>query len=172
LSAGTLLGPEPLGPGHDVATFDCGVPTLNDYLARQALADQRADKTRTFVATRGGRVAGFFSLAAASVEPESATTRLAKGQGTQSIPVILLARLAVDLTGQGHGVGRALLVEALARCAQAADVIGARAVLVHAKTARARIFYESCGFEASPTNPLHLVILMKDVRRTFDAGEA
>jgi predicted N-acetyltransferase YhbS len=170
LSAEALLGPELLDAAHAVATFDCCVSALNDYLARQALADQRADKTRTFVATRGGRVAGFFSLAAASVEPESAIARLAKGQGAQAIPVILLARLAVDLSEQGRGVGRGLLVEALARCAQAADIIGARAVLVHAKTARARAFYARFGFEASPTNPLHLVILMKDARKTFSAG--
>ncbi len=170
MSAEALRGPEPLGAAHGVATFDCSVFALNDYLTRRALADQRADKTRTFVTTCGGRVVGFFSLAAASVEPESATERLATGQGAQAIPAILLARLAVDLSEQPRGVARALLIDALARCAQAADIIGARAVLVHAKTDRARAFYERYGFESSPTNPLHLVILMKDVRKTFNAG--
>jgi GNAT superfamily N-acetyltransferase len=158
---------EPLAESHDVTGFDRGVPALNAYLTRRALADQRAEKTRTFVASRGARVVAFFSLAAASVEPQRATTRLARGQGAQVIPVILLARLAVDSSEQGQGLGKAMLLEALGRCAEAADIIGARAVLVHAKNAAARGFYERYGFEPSPTNPLHLVILMKDVRRSL-----
>jgi GNAT superfamily N-acetyltransferase len=161
---------EPLDASHEVEEFDCGVPALNDYLAHQALRDQQAEKTRTFVATRSGRVIAFFSLAAASVEPDKATERLARGQGAQGIPVIFLARFAVDSSEQGRGIGEAMLVQALARCAQAADIIGARAVLVHAKDDRARGFYEKYGFESSPTNPLHLVVLMKDIRRSLDAA--
>ena len=169
MDAEALLGPVPLAATHLVAGFDCGVVALNDYLVRRALDDQRAEKTRTFVATRGGRVVAFFSLAAAAVEPAQATDRLAKGQGSQSIPVILLARLAVDGAEQGRGLGEAMLVEAVARSAQAADIIGARAIIVHAKDERARGFYEKYGFAASPTDPLHLIILMKDVRRSLQS---
>jgi len=164
------LGLAPLDASHEVEGLDCGIPALNDYLTHQAFRDQQAEKTRTFVATRGGRVIAFFSLAAASVEPDQATERLARGQGSQGIPVIILARFAVELSEQGRGIGEAMLIQALARCAQAADIIGARAVLVHAKDDRARGFYEKYGFESSPTNPLHLVVLMKDIRRSLGAA--
>lgn len=167
MNADATLKLEPLREEHDVTGFDCGVPALNLYLTRRALADQRAEKTRTFVAARGRRVVAFFSLAAASVEPHEAAEGLAKGQGAQAIPVILLARLAVDSGEQGRGLGRAMLVEAVTRCARAADIIGARAVLVHAKDPGARRFYEKHGFEPSPSNPLHLIVLMKDVRRSL-----
>jgi len=167
VNAEASLELEPLAETHDVAAFDCGIPVLNLYLTRQAHADQRAEKARTFVAARSRRVVAFFSLAAASVEPQGATERLARGQGAQAIPVILLARLAVDSSEQRRGLGKALLVEAVARCTRAADIIGARAVLVHAKDPDARRFYEKHGFEPSPSNPLHLIVLMKDVRKSL-----
>jgi GNAT superfamily N-acetyltransferase len=161
------LALEPLGGEHNVAAFDCGVAALNDYLTRRALSDQQAGKSRTLVAARGKRVVAFVSLAAASVEPGSATERIARGQGAQSVPVILLARLAVDAPEQRRGLGAAMLVEALARCARAAELVGVRAILVHAKDEHARSFYMKYGFAASPTNPLHLFMLMKDVRRNL-----
>lgn len=165
-----LVGPEPLDVRHELEGFHCGVPALDAYLRERALTDQRAEKSRTYVATRGRRAVAYFSLAAAGVEPGDATARLVKGQGRQLIPVVLLARLAVDLQEQGHGLGEAMLVDALRRCAQAADMIGARAVLVHAKDERARGFYVRYGFEPSPTNPLHLIVLMKDVRVSISGG--
>ncbi len=109
----------------------------------------------------------YFSLAAADITPDEATERAAKGQGAQAIPAILLARFAVDESEQGHGVGRAMLLDALARCAQAAQIVGVRVVLVHAKDDGPRAFYTKHDFEASPVNPLQLMILMKDVRRTL-----
>ena len=127
------------------------------------------DKTRTYVALRGRRVVAFFSLAASSVEPGDATDRASKGQGRHAIPVILLARLAVDASEQGQGLGETMLLDALAKCAGAAGAIGARAVLVHAKDDRARAFYERYGFEPSPTHPLHLIMLMKDVRKSLSS---
>ena len=144
--------------------------SLNNYLIHQALHDQRAEKARSYVVLRGAGVVGYFSLAAASVEPHEVTVRLAKGQGRQPIPVILLGRLAVELGGQGRGLGEALLVEALRRCAAAADAIGARAVLVHAVDEAAKGFYAKYGFEESPTSPLHLLMLMKDIRKTLRTG--
>lgn len=150
-----------------MAGFDCGVASLNSYLIERALSDQRADKSRSYVSLRGERVVAHVSLAAGSVEPAETTVRVSKGQGNQAIPVILLARLAVDVTEQGRGVGRAMLLDALARSARAAEVVGARAVLVHAANERARGFYEWHGFEPSPTDPLHLFVLMKDVRMTL-----
>jgi predicted N-acetyltransferase YhbS len=161
------FGPEALSPAHDAGAFECGREELNGYLTKRAFADQQAEKSRTYVVCRGARVVAYLSLAAGSVERAEAPECLAKGQGQQSIPVILLARLAVDVSEQGRGLGEALLVEALRRSAAAADIIGARAVIVHAKDQEARSFYERYGFEGSPTNPLHLVLLMKDVRKSL-----
>lgn len=158
---------EPLTAAHRTDTFDCGVPALNSYLTRQALSDQQAKKTRIYVAVRDARILGFFGLAAAGVEPQAATPHLARGQGTQAIPVILLARFAVDRREQSKRLGEAMLVEALRKASRAADTIGARAVLVHAKDDRARSFYERYGFEPSPTSPLHLILLMKDIRKSL-----
>lgn len=166
-TADPLLGPSPLDASHAVDGFDCGVAALDDYLTRWALADQKAGKSRTYVATRGRRVVAFFSLAAAGVVAADATERVARGQGSQHIPAIMLARLAVDSREQGAGIGRALLLDALARCEQAADVVGVRVVLVHAKDDRARAFFFRHDFEPSPTDPLHLMVLMKDVRATL-----
>jgi GNAT superfamily N-acetyltransferase len=157
----------PLDGEHSVAAFDCGVAALNDYLIRRALSDQQAGKSRTLVAARGKHAVAFVSLAAASVEPSSATERVAAGQGAQSVPVILLACLAVDAPEQRCGLGAAMLVEALARCARAAELVGVRAILMHAKGEQARSFSQKYGFAASPTNPLHLFMLMKDVRKSL-----
>jgi GNAT superfamily N-acetyltransferase len=88
---------------------------------------------------------------------------VAKGLGGYPVPVILLARLAVDRTEQGKGLGAALLKDAILRAASAADIVGCRALLVHAKDKQAQAFYQRFGFEPSPVNELHLFLLMKDI---------
>lgn len=167
VSAKRVIGPEPLTSAHDVDEFDCGVGSLNEYLKRRALGDQAAGKSRTYVIARGERVIGYFSVASASIDPAQATERAAKGQGNQPIPAILLGRLAVDCKVQGERLGEALLVEALAKALAAAKVIGARVVLAHAIDAEAREFYRRYGFESSPCDDLHVMLLMKDIRKTF-----
>ena len=167
MSAEPLYGPEPLEAWHDVSSFDCGVPALNDYLIDCALADGRAGRSQTQAASRAKVVVAYYSLAAGSVEPADASARLAKGQGRQAIPVVVLARLAVDSSAHGQGLGESILFQALARSADAARLIGARAVLVHATNAAARSFSEKYGFERSPTHPLHLLLLMTDIRKTL-----
>ena len=162
-----LVGPEPLGAHHIVAGFACGVDSIDTYLVRQALADQRGEKSRTYVFSQGKRVVAFGTFTAAGIEPAVTTARLAAGQGGQLIPVILLARLAVDESRQGRGIGEAVLIDALARAARAADLIGARAVLVHATNALAAAFYSRYGFEPSPTDELHLVLPMKNIRASL-----
>lgn len=164
-----LLGPVPLDAAHSVETFACGVDALDEFLVKQALSDRRAGKSRTYVACRGRRVVAYFSLATASVAASDATERAVRGQGPQAIPAILLARFTVDRAEQGRGLGGALLVEALARCAEAAEIVGVRVVLVHAKDGRARDFYLRHDFEPTPANPLQLMILMKDVGRTLES---
>jgi len=114
----------------------------------------------------GVRVVGFHALAAGSVAPGDATSRLLKGQpGGRPVPVILLARLAVDRRHQSRGVGRSLLQDAILRSLAAADSIGARALAVHAIDEGARAWYARFGFEPSPTDKRHLIILMKDLRK-------
>lgn len=159
-----LNRPVSLDASHDLSAFDCGAPALNDYLRKYAFQNQQSHSARTYVATRGERVVGYYTLAAGSVRREETTARVAKGMSRHPVPVILLARLAVDRTEQGKGLGAALLKDALSRAAQAADVIGCRAVLVHAKDEAAKAFYQRFGFEPSPVDELHLYLLMKDVK--------
>lgn len=161
---GTVSGPEPLRAAHNVSDFDCGKPELTEWLRRHALRNHQAGTSRVYVFHRSGRVVGYCALAAGSVELEEAPARIRKGLARHPIPVILLARFAVDASEQGRGLGAALLKDALKRIASAADEIGARAVLVHAKDDDAKAFYQRYDFEPSPTDLLHLFLLMKDLR--------
>lgn len=159
--------PEPLGKHHRLDGFQCGEPALDEWLERCARATQSSDSARVFVATLEDRttVVGYYAIAAAQLAPEDATARALKGQPqARPVPAILLARLAVDQDHQGTGLGRSLLQDVLLRCADAADAIGARVLLVHAKHEAARTWYAQYDFEESPTDPLHLLMLMKDVR--------
>ncbi len=149
--------------------FDCGKhQSLNDWLKRFALANQKNKSTRTYVVHRNRAVVSYYSISAGSVSVEESPARVAKGLARHPIPVILLARLAVDKSGQGSGLGKALLKDALARIAQAADIVGARAVLVHAIDEPARKFYEHFDFEPSPVHELQLMLLMKDLRKALE----
>lgn len=155
---------ESLTAAHDTSKFDCGKPELTDWLRQYALVNHRAGSARVYVVHRDGRVVGYYALAAASVEREDVPERIKKGLPKHPIPVILLARLAVDKTEQGKGLGAALLKDALARTGRAAAEIGARAMLVHAKDEEAQAFYEHFDFKPSPTDPFHLFLLMKTLR--------
>lgn len=163
-----LQAPQLLAKHHEIAGFDCGKPPLNEFLTQYALQNQASGGARTYVLTRGRRVIGYYSLAPASVSPEEAPARIIKGQGRYPVPVILMARFAVDSNEQGKGFGKALLRDALRRSLQGAEVIGGRAFLVHAKDKEARAFYQKFGMEESPTNPLHLFLLFKDIRQSME----
>ena len=162
-----LTPPAPLNATHDLSAFDCEVPALNDYLKKFALANQSGQTARTYVATRGRRVVGYFTLAAGSVRREESPARVAKGLAAHPVPVILLARLAVDRNERGKGLGAGLLKDALLRAVQAADIIGCRAVMVHAKDDPAKSFYQHFGFEPSPGDPFRLLLLMKDIKASL-----
>lgn len=159
-----LRSPCPLDAQHDCSAFDCDVPALNNYLKKFALQNQQSQAARTYVATRAECVVGYYTLAAASVRRGETPARVAKGLAAQPVPVILLARLAVESSEKGRGLGSGLLKDALLRAAAAADVIGCRAVMVHAKDEAARTFYQRFRFEPSPSDPLRLYLLMKDVK--------
>jgi GNAT superfamily N-acetyltransferase len=159
--------PEPLRKQHRLDEFECGELALDEWLKRHARTAQASDSARVFVATLDDRVTvvGYYAIAAAQVAPEEATERALKGQPrARPVPAILLARLAVDERHQGAGLGRSLLQDVLLRCLEAADAIGARVLLVHAKHEAAKAWYMQFGFDESPTDPLHLLMLMKDLR--------
>ena len=149
---------------HDVEQFECGRESLDHFLKRFALVNQNADSARTYVACRESRVIAYYSLAAGAVEHADVPHRIGKGLARHPVPVILLARLAVNGAEQRRGLGKALVKDALIKTAAAAAIVGIRALLVHAKDEEAREWYEFLGFELSPTNPNHLFLLMKDLR--------
>ncbi len=158
---------EKLTRAHDLVFFRCGKLSLDDWLRRFALTNQLSDSARTYVLHRDNKVLGYYSLAAGSVRPEESPPRIAKGLAKHPVAVILLARLAVDQTQQGKGVGKMLLADAMSRGAAAADIIGARAILVHALDESAAAFYRKFGFESSPLDSMQLLFLMKDLRATL-----
>ena len=157
----------PLDKSHDLSAFDCGAPALNDYLRKYAWQNHQNRSARTYVTTQDNRVVAYYTLAAGSVGREDTPPRVAKGLGNYPVPIILLARLAIDRTEQGKGLGAALLKDAILRAAQAADIVGCRAVLVHAKDQNAQAFYRKYGFEPSPVDELHLYLLMKDIKASL-----
>ena len=162
-TAENLNPPVLLTRNHDRNAFDCGSSALNDYLKKYALQNQKKHAARTYVATRGNQIVGYYTLAYGSVSLEEAPQSVKLGLPRHPIPVILLARLAVDSTEQGHGLGAALLKDALLRTIQAAEIAGLRAMLVHAKDDAAKRFYEKFGFEPSPIDAYHLFLRVSDI---------
>lgn len=154
-----------LARSHRTDSFDCGAAPLDAYLRRFALSNQAAGGAQTYIAAVGDTVVGYYSLSAASIEYAAATERMRKGLARHPIPVILLARLAVDRTWQGKGLGAALLLDALRRILAVVDIVGFRAVLVHAKDESARRFYQHFDFDPSPVDPMHMFLLVKDIVR-------
>jgi GNAT superfamily N-acetyltransferase len=164
--------PVPLETTHQVDSFDCGESPLNDYLKRFAYSDSRSSTSRTYVVLQEQNVIGYYTVTPGSVTYEELPIRVTKGLAKHPVPIILLARLAVDTTVRGSGLGKGLLRDALLRIAQAADSIGGRAVLVHAKHDRAKAFYEHFGFEPSPIDSFHLFLLLKDLKKTLAGIES
>jgi GNAT superfamily N-acetyltransferase len=155
---------------HDFSGFDCGNPALTVWLQKYAWTNQQADSARTYVALEGDRVVGYYALTTGSVHKHESPQRIGKGLANHPIGIVLLARLAVDRTQQGRGLGKALLFDALTRIKEAADIVAVRAVMVHAIDEAARRFYEHFGFEPSPLDPFQLLLLLKDVRRAVESG--
>lgn len=153
-----------LAATDQVDAFDCGQAALNQFLQRYALVNQKANSAQTYVCCQGDVVVGFYSLVVGSVDPQSTPSRVMKGLARHPVPVMILARLAVDKEHQGKKLGQALLKNALLRTAQAADIAGIRCLLVHAKDDAARRWYEGWEFEPSPTDPYHLFLMLKDIK--------
>ena len=166
-----LSAVEKLSASFDLTHFKSGKASLDEWLQKYALINQKSDSTQTYIVHRNHRIVGYYSLSASSIRTFDASNRAAAGQPKAgSIPVILLARLAVDAKEQGKGLGKALLKDALLRCEQAADSIGIRAVLVHALDQEAKTFYQKYGFETSPVE-MTLMVLMKDIRNNVKSKD-
>jgi GNAT superfamily N-acetyltransferase len=159
---------ESISRDHHTADFDCVSDPQTQWLQRHALQAHLSDAARVYVVSGIGtdRVVGYYALAAGSVAHDSVPPRIIKGLGRYPIPVVLLTRLGVDRTEQGRGLGSALVRDAFLQTASIADKLGVRALLIHAETPEAAEFYRRIdpGFEPSPTDPLHLILLMKDLR--------
>jgi GNAT superfamily N-acetyltransferase len=156
---------EKISLAHAVEPFDCGKEELNRFLKRFALTSQQANSAQTYVATRAHAVIGYYTLAVGSVDHQAATARVSKGLAKHPIPVMVLARLAVDHGEQGKGLGKGLLKDALRRTAQAADIAGIRALFVTAKDDEAQRFYDYFNFDANPADRHQLFLVMKDLKR-------
>jgi GNAT superfamily N-acetyltransferase len=155
---------EKLHRTHNVEQFTCGQPELDRFLVRHALQAQQSNSSQTYVAVSGDEVAGFYTIVAGEVQHAQAPERVVKGMSRHPIPLLVLARLAVHVNAQGRGVGSGLLLDALGRTLQVADVIGVRALAVHAKDDRAVAFYRHFGFTPSPSDVRHLFMIIKAIR--------
>lgn len=149
---------------HAVDEFTCGQPELDRFLVRRALQAQQANSSQTYVGRSGQTIIGYYTIVAGEVHHADAPDRIAKGMPHHPIPLLILARLAVHREWQGRGIGAGLLLDALGRTLQVADIIGVRALAVHAKDSSAAAFYQHFGFAPSPTDERHLFMLIKDIR--------
>ncbi len=165
---GRITAPQILSEKHVIENFDCGNGFLNDWLKKFAMVNSRANSAKTFVICENQEVIGYYSLAMGSVDYEEATPRIKKGLARHPIPVVVLARLAVDLRYQMKRMGVSLLKDALLRSLMVSEHIGARAIFVSAKDENAKNFYESQGFRPLPGDTLKLLILIKDIRNTLE----
>ena len=160
-----LAAPGPLAADHLLDEFDCGKASLDDWLIRHARQAQAGGSAKTFVVADGRRVAGYLCLAAGQVDSFEAPERIRRGMGKYPIPVVLLARLAVDRAYQGQGIGVGMLQDAIRRTLMIAEQAGIRALLTHPVDAEADAFYRRFGFVSSPVREGQVLLLLKDARR-------
>ncbi len=158
--------PEPLGTQHQIGDFNSGVASLDEWLKRRALANQASGAARSFVVCEANKIVGYYALASGAVKVAAAPGRFRRNI-PDPIPVVVLARLAVDRAHQGLGLGRALVCDGARRVVHAADAIGIRGILVQAITGEAKAFYLSLGFDPSPIDPMTLMITLADVRKSI-----
>jgi GNAT superfamily N-acetyltransferase len=154
-----------LQASHDRSQFDCGAEPLNAYLKQYALQNQKKGIVRNYVTCRDMRVVGYYSLAYGLAAQPDAPPVLTKGIGKYPIPLMILARLAIDLREKGQGLGKALLRDAVLRTLQAAEIAGLKAIFVQAKDQEAKRFYAKHGFLPSPGDPLHLFFPLDPLRK-------
>lgn len=161
----SLSAPQSLDASHRLEAFDCGKLALTDWLLHHARQAQGSGSARTFVACDQKRVAGYYSLTVGQIDTLEAPERIRRGMGQYPIPLVILARLAVDLDYQKRGLGFSLLQDAIRRTIAVAEHAGIRALLTHLIDAEADAFYRRFGFESTPLQDRQLILLLKDARR-------
>jgi GNAT superfamily N-acetyltransferase len=161
-----LRPPEKLRAEHNLSEFNCGEPSLDDWLRRRALQNEKSGASRTYVVCAGEQVAGYYALAVGAVAHAEAPGRIRRNM-PDPVPVMIIGRLAVHKDHQGRQIGPGLLRDAILRTLQAAEIAGVRAILVHAISERARKFYEGCGFIPSPMDPMTLMITVVEAVKAF-----
>lgn len=163
-----LHKPIPLESKHPRKDFDCGDSILNTWLAQYSIQAQKKGSSKSYVSLDpNGGIAGFYSLVFGQVEREQAPEEITKGMPRHPIPILIVARLAVDLDFQGMGLGKSLLQDAMIRALSAADIAGLRAVAVHAKHEEAASFYEHLGFLPTTNDPLLLILPIQTIAEAF-----
>ena len=162
-----LTGPEPLAADHVLDGFDSGQPTLDAWLISHALKNEREGGSRSYVVCDRGVVVAYYCLSTGSVARKDSPGRIRRNM-PDPIPVMLVGRLAVDRTCQGQGIARGLMRDAILRTLKAAEIVGVRALLVHALDEEAAKFYRHLGFMPSPLDPLILALPLSAARKTLD----
>lgn len=168
MTRGHLSAPVPITDGHDLTSFDCGEPSLNDWLRARAISNERSGASRTYIVCAGTQVIGYYCLSTGGIDREEVPNALRRNM-PDPIPVLVLGRLAVDRRHQNRGLGRALLRDAVHRALQAAGIVGAGALVVHALSDHARRFYLSSGFVGLPSQPLTLCFHLRSARHVVAA---
>lgn len=161
-----LTAPQPIHESHETATFDSGVPALDEWLKRRARANQASGASRTYVVCEDKRVVAYYALAAGAVDIDAASNRVRRNM-PDPVPIAVLGRLAVEGAYQERGLGRALMQDASRRVLQAAEIIGIRAIVIHAISEDAKAFYLALGFEVSPLQPMTLMATLADLKATI-----
>ncbi len=159
----SLSAPTPLLDEHDTALFSCGHASLDDWLKRRALPNQKAGASRTYVVSEGDPIVAYYALASGAMACAAATGKLKRNM-PDPVPMAILGRLAIDSAFQGKGLGRALFRDAALRVLSAADAIGIRGLLVHAISDEAAAFYGALGMEASALEPRTLMVTLAELR--------
>jgi GNAT superfamily N-acetyltransferase len=166
---GKLQPPEPINLNHNFGDFNSGYSELDDWLKNRALKNE-GEASRTYVVTIGQKVIGYYCLATASIIHSEAPGKIKRNM-PDPIPLVVIGRLAVDSNWQKQGIGKALLRDAVLRVLQAAEILGIRAILVHAISEKAQEFYENHGFISSPINPMILMITLANANSALNKGE-
>ena len=164
-----ISAPQPLADHHVLGAFECGEPSLDDWLKRRATGNQSSGSSRTYVVCVGDAVIGYYCLAAGALGHSDAPGALRRNR-PDPIPVMVLGRLAVHKEHHQAGLGTALLRDALRRTLQAAEIAGIAALLVHALSEDAKRFYRSCGLIDSPIKPMTLCLILESARKVLREG--
>lgn len=164
----TFRRPRPIDGIDHTAGFDSGEPSLDRYIGDRALANHVAGLARCYIChdRESNQILGYYTLSAIAVEHARLPGR-ARRNAPDPVPAVLLGRLAVDRKAQGSGLGRLLVRDAILSTLAAADRIGVRILIVHALHEEAAAFYSTLGFAPSPTDPLHLYVLLSDARASL-----